>query len=157
MFDGSRFFDDVIQEFEKPYKAYKVIDKKINAAGEEKYIYKIKNVRLALQTNGRSYKNSEKGAILEQAYIGYALAKYLLNEGDYILDKSGNVLVITGLDPWEEDGGYRKYDLIRTTMAERIKLESNKITEDDERVINDTTCSKCHHSPCECKKEDYYL
>ena len=117
-------FDDIISEFAKWHTAYVVADWENTPDGGRKNTYKKVRVWGTLQSGGRKKIIKSNGAsVIENTYDFYASSKYILNEGDYIKDKNGNILIIDGLDPWEEEGDFRKYSLLRTTMTEARVLD----------------------------------
>lgn len=117
-------FDDIIEEFSDKYCAYIVQSWENNEDGGRDNCYKKKKVNGSLQTGGRrKVVKSDGASSIEHTWNFYATKKYILNEGDYIKDKNGNILVVTELDPWESEGDYRKYTLIRTTMTEKRILD----------------------------------
>jgi hypothetical protein len=117
-------FDDIIKEFSLDYVAYVVQSWENTEDGGRKNCYKKVKVSGSLQSTGRKKVIKSDGAsTIENGYDFFANRKYLLNEGDYIKDKSGNMLIVDGLDPWQDEGDYRKYTLIRTTMTERRVLD----------------------------------
>ena len=120
-------FDDIIEEFSDDYKAYIVIDKTPKPDSTRQYTYKEVTVRGSLQTEGRTKVFNKSGAnVIEHKFAFYANKENILNDGDYIIDRNGNVLVITGLDPWEVEGDYRKYSLTRTKYSEQRLLDMFK-------------------------------
>jgi hypothetical protein len=117
-------FDDILNEFSKWHNAYVVANWENTPEGGRKNTYKKVKVWGSLQPGGRRKVIKSDGASsIENTYDLYASEKYILNEGDYIVDKNGNILIVTGLDPWEEEGSYRKYTLIRTTATEARILD----------------------------------
>ena len=117
-------FDDIIEEFSADYKAYIVINSEPNEDGTRKYTYKYVTVRGSLQTEGRTRVFNKSGAnVIEHKYSLYTNDRNMLNEGDYVIDRNSNVLIITGLDPWEVEGDYRKYSLTRTKYTEKRLLD----------------------------------
>lgn len=120
-------FDDILEEFANDYCAYVVKSFTNNAAGGRDNCYKKIKARGSLQTGGRRKILSSDGASrIEHTWNFYAGKKFILNEGDYLKDNNGNMLIVTELDPWETEGGYRKYVLIRTTMTENRILDQFK-------------------------------
>lgn len=125
-------FDDIIAEFSEDYKAYIVINKTPQEDGTRKYDYREVTMRGSLQTEGRSRVFNKSGAnVIEHKFALYTNDKNMLNEGDYVIDRNGNVLIITGLDPWEVEGDYRKYSLTKTKYSEKRLLDmfSGEITD----------------------------
>lgn len=117
-------FDDIINEFSATYTAYVVYNWTNNEKGGRDNCYKKVKITCSLQPGGRKKVISSDGASsIEQTWDLYANKKYILNEGDYVKDKMGNMLIVDGLDPWEDEGDYRKYSLLRTTMTERRVLD----------------------------------
>lgn len=122
-------FDDIIAEFSEPkgYKAYIIIDKTPKEDGTREYTYKKVTIHGSLQTNGRTYTFNKGGAnTVEHKWVLFTNDKNMLNDGDYVIDKKGNVLIITGLDPWEDEGDYRAYNLTRTKYSEGRLLDMFK-------------------------------
>ena len=129
-------FDDIIGFFSDKYIAYVVSDIEISSNGGRKYKYDKKTIYGSLQTNGRKRTfNQDSSNTLEHTYTLYCNSKYILNEEDYVIDKNGNALIITGLDPWEDEGDYRKYDLTRTKYTEKRLLSLFKGDIEDETFI----------------------
>ena len=117
-------FDDIISEFSKWHTGYVVADWENTDDGGRKNTYKKVRIWGSLQPGGRKKIIKSDGAsVIENTYDFYASSKYILNEGDYIKDKNGNILIVESLDPWEEEGDYRKYSLLRTTMTEARVLD----------------------------------
>lgn len=122
-------FDDIIAEFSDPkgYKAYIVIDKTPKEDGTREYTYKKVTVHGSLQTNGRVHNFNKAGAnVIEHKYTLFTNDRNMLNEGDYVIDKFGNALIVKGLDPWEDEGDYRAYSLVRTKYSEARLLNMFK-------------------------------
>lgn len=117
-------FDDIIAEFSGDYKAYIVINIAPRLDGTREYTYKEITISGSLQTEGRSRVFNKSGAnIIEHRFALYTNDRNMLNEGDYVIDRNGNALIITGLDPWEVEGDYRKYSLVKTKYSERRLLD----------------------------------
>lgn len=117
-------FDDIINQFSKQYCAYVVESWENTDSGGRKNCYKKVKVKGSLQSTGRKKVIKADGAsTIENGYDFYANKRYLLNEGDYLKDDMGNMLIVEGLDPWQDEGDYRKYTLLRTTMTERRVLD----------------------------------
>jgi len=117
-------FDDIISEFSEKYTAYVVQSWENTEEGGRKNCYKKVKVSGSLQSTGRKKVLKSDGAsVIENGYDFFANKKYILNEGDYIKDNNGNMLIVEGLEPWQDEGDYRKYTLIRTTMTERRVLD----------------------------------
>lgn len=127
-------FDDIIAEFSKEYTAYIVVDVRPKEDGTRLYTYKEVKIWGSLQTEGRTRIIEKSGpSRVEHRYALYSNDKNMLNEGDYVIDKYNNALIITGLDPWEEEGDYRKYSLTRTKYSEKRLLDmfvGNDITQE---------------------------
>lgn len=132
-------FDDIIAEFSKKYCAYVVVDWKMTEDGGRKNFYKKVDVWGSLQPGGRrKILKSDGSSVIENTYDFYANKKYILNEDDYIEDKKGNILIINSLDPWENEGDYRKYSLLRTTRTEtRDLVEFLGETNPEENIPNE--------------------
>ena len=117
-------FDDIIEEFSEDYTAYIVINIDPREDGTREYSYKEVTMRGSLQTEGRSRVFNKAGAnTIEHRFALYTNDRNMLNEGDYVIDRNGNALIITGLDPWEVEGDYRKYTLVRTKYTEKRLLD----------------------------------
>jgi hypothetical protein len=117
-------FDDIIKEFSDDYCAYIVQSWENTEEGGRKNCYKKVKVSGSLQTSGRKkVLKSDGSSSIEQGYELYANKKYILNEGDYLKDKKGNMLIVDSLDPWETQGDYRKYSLLRTSLTEKRILD----------------------------------
>ena len=117
-------FDDIIEEFSAKHCAYIVQSWENTEEGGRKNCYKKKKIDGSLQTAGRKKITSKDGSSsIEHSWSFYATKKYILNEGDYIKDDNGNMLIVVELDPWETEGDYRKYTLIRTTHTEKRILD----------------------------------
>lgn len=117
-------FDDIIEEFSEDYKAFIVINKVPKEDGTRKYTYKEVTIRGSLQTEGRSRVFNKSGAnVIEHKFALYTNDRNMLNDGDYVIDRNGNALIITGLDPWEVEGDYRKYSLTKTKYSEQRLLD----------------------------------
>jgi hypothetical protein len=117
-------FDDIIKEFSRPYCAFVVESWENTESGGRKNCYKKVKVHGSLQTTGRKkVLNADGSSTIEQGYDFFANKRYILNEGDYLKDDNGNILIVDGLDPWETQGDYRKYSLLRTTMTEKRILD----------------------------------
>lgn len=120
-------FDDIIAEFSKEYKAYIVTNITPRDDGSRQYTYKEVKIEGSLQPDGRVRIMTKSGAnIIEHKWSLWATDKYILNDGDYVIDKTGNVLIITGLDPWEDEGDFRKYSLTKTKYSEKRLLDMFK-------------------------------
>ncbi len=120
-------FDDIIEEFSEDYKAYIVVNITPRDDGTREYTYKEVTMRGSLQTEGRSRVFTKAGAnIIEHKFALYTNDRNMLNEGDYVIDRNGNALIITGLDPWEVEGDYRKYALTKTRYSEKRLLDMFK-------------------------------
>lgn len=130
-------FDDIIGFFSNKYIAYIVSDIEITPNGGRRYKYEKKTLWGSLQTNGRRRTFNKDGSNeIEHTYTLYCNSKYILNEEDYIIDKNGNALIVTGLDPWEDEGDYRKYDLTRTKYSEKRLLTLFKGDNEDESYVD---------------------
>ncbi len=135
-------FDDIIEEFSEDYKAYIVTDIEAKEDGTRKYTYKEVTVHGSLQTEGRTRVfNKSGGNTIEHKYALYTNDRNMLNEGDYVIDRNSNALIITGLDPWEVEGDYRKYSLTRTKYSEKRLLDmfvgEAPATEDNQELIEE--------------------
>lgn len=135
-------FDDIIAEFSEDYKAYIVVNKIPRDDGTREYVYREVTMTGSLQTEGRSRVFTKSGAnIIEHKFALYTNDRNMLNEGDYVIDRNGNALVITGLDPWEVEGDYRKYSLTKTKYSEKRLLDMFKgeapQTEDNQELIDE--------------------
>lgn len=117
-------FDDIIEEFSEDYKAYIVTNIDTREDGTRKYTYREVTMSGSLQTEGRVRVFNKSGAnTIEHKYALYTNDRNMLNENDYVIDRNGNALIITGLDPWEVEGDYRKYSLTRTKYTEKRLLD----------------------------------
>ena len=117
-------FDDIIKQFSAKYCAYVVQSWENTDTGGRKNCYKKVKVEGSLQSTGRKKILKPDGSSsIENSYDLYANKRYILNEGDYIKDNNGNMLIVDGLEPWQDEGDYRKYTLIRTSMTENRVLD----------------------------------
>lgn len=135
-------FDDIIEEFSADYPAYIVINIVAKDDGTRQYSYREVTVHGSLQTEGRTRVFNKSGAnTVEHKYALYSNDRNMLNEGDYVIDRNGNALIITGLDPWEVEGDYRKYSLTRTKYTEKRLLDmflgEAPVTEDNQELIDE--------------------
>lgn len=117
-------FDDIIEEFSADYTAYIIINIAVNEDGTRNFTYKEVTMRGSLQTEGRTRVFNKSGAnVIEHRYSLYTNDDNMLNDGDYVIDRNGNALIITGLEPWEVEGDYRKYSLVKTKYSEKRLLD----------------------------------
>lgn len=117
-------FDDIIEEFSADYTAYIIINITANEDGTRNFTYKEVTMRGSLQTEGRTRVFNKSGAnVIEHRYSLYTNDDNMLNDGDYVIDRNGNALIITGLEPWEVEGDYRKYSLVKTKYSEKRLLD----------------------------------
>ena len=120
-------FDDIIEEFSEDYRAYIVVNFTPREDGTREYTYKEVTMRGSLQTEGRIRVFTKSGANrIEHKFALYTNDRNMLNEGDYVIDMNGNALIIIGLDPWENEGDYRKYSLTKTRYSEKRLLDMFK-------------------------------
>lgn len=135
-------FDDIIAEFSEDYRAYIIINITPNEDGTRNFTYKEVTVTGSLQTEGRTRVFTKSGAnIIEHRYALYTNDRNMLNDGDYVIDRNGNALIITGLEPWEVEGDYRKYSLTKTKYSEKRLLDmfagEPEAKEDNEALIEE--------------------
>lgn len=117
-------FDDIISQFSRRYCAFVVYDYEETEEGGRKNCYKKVWLHGSLQSEGRKkVLNADGSSKIENSYVLFANKKYILNEGDYVKDANGNMLIVESLEPWEQEGGYRKYSLLRTTATEKRVLD----------------------------------
>lgn len=117
-------FDDIIGEFSDDYTAYIVTDIDPNEDGTRKHTYKQVTIWGSLQPDPRVRVLNKGGAnVIEHRWSLWATKDFILNDGDYVIDKTGNALIIKELEPWEDEGDYRKYSLAKTKYSEKRLLD----------------------------------